>query len=558
MPRRKRPAKRAAAKNSQRSSPGRPSALRPSFALAVDNVVRYGDTDIFPFPMENFVFADNRDDVLELLDEIHRNFKSVFNLYPPANYSTLAAVGYQGFRWATQLDPIWNAYLLGLVVSIGELIEGARLPVRDKTIFSYRFKPSISTKSLFDPAVGWREFQARSRELANKSDYVLQCDISDFYPRVYHHRLENALMRVAAQSDTPRRIMDLLQHFARNASYSLPVGGPAARLLSELLLNATDRLLMTTGIMFCRFADDYRIFTTNQAEAYKALVFLSEKLLKNEGLSLQRSKTKILSRSEFLQLTHDEAVDDDERENVSQAARFMRLRLFYDPYSPSAAEDFEHLKREIGQFDILSMLRSEIGKSQVDISLTRRLVQAARHMPARERESVAVSLIESSSTLAPIYPQILMFTKQTFKELSESVKQQILEFIRRELRQGTPATALDLNVAYMIRVLAEEPSTESETLLIQLFQNTASPIVRRDIIYVLALWGATYWLSDVRNDFQSLSAAERRAFIVGSYCLRDEGSHWRDHTRDHFSPFERIMMKWYARRSKSPSWRLPI
>ena len=38
-------------------------------------------------------------------------------------------VGYTSFRWVTQIDPIWNAYLLGLVLSIAPAIEAERIPV---------------------------------------------------------------------------------------------------------------------------------------------------------------------------------------------------------------------------------------------------------------------------------------------------------------------------------------------------------------------------------------------------------------------------------------------
>ena len=51
----------------------------------------------------------------------------------------LAVVGYTGFRGVTQIEPVWNAYLLGLVISIGDEIEGQRLPVWDQIVFSYRF-----------------------------------------------------------------------------------------------------------------------------------------------------------------------------------------------------------------------------------------------------------------------------------------------------------------------------------------------------------------------------------------------------------------------------------
>ena len=177
-----------------------------------------------------------------------------------------------------------------MVISLGPEIEAARLPIDDQIVFSYRFSSDPATSQIFRPDVGWREFQARSLSLCDKFEYVLVCDISEFYSRVYHHRLENALKQ-ATRSHLPHRLMRFLQNFSNNNSYGLPVGGPAARLLAELVLNRTDRLFVSNGVTFCRFADDYHIFANSVGEAYAKLILVSEKLLSNEELSLQKAKT---------------------------------------------------------------------------------------------------------------------------------------------------------------------------------------------------------------------------------------------------------------------------
>lgn len=267
------------------------SSMRDAFTIAVENIARHGDTDIFPYPPENHLFFDRKSDVVDLLLSIHDSFDEFLTTCPPVNENTLAPTGYVGFRWATQIDSLWNAYLLGLVISIGPKVEAARLPPTERTVFSYRYSPSTTDFSLFDRSSSWSQFQERSLELAQKHKYVLSCDISDFYGRIYHHRLENALRWAGVDKDLLKQLMKLLQVFGDTKSYGLPVGGPAARLLSELLLNTTDRLLQNRSVAFCRFADDYYLFANSVEEAHRHLVFLSMKLLQNEGLSLQKSKS---------------------------------------------------------------------------------------------------------------------------------------------------------------------------------------------------------------------------------------------------------------------------
>lgn len=94
--------------------------MRKYFERAIANVARHGDTDIFPFPVENNVFYDCKQETIALLEDIHQNFDHWLSTHPPVNEGALAPVNYTGFRWASQLDPLWNLYFLALVLSIAD------------------------------------------------------------------------------------------------------------------------------------------------------------------------------------------------------------------------------------------------------------------------------------------------------------------------------------------------------------------------------------------------------------------------------------------------------
>jgi len=173
----------------------------------------------------------------------------------------------------------------------------------------------------------------------------------------------------------------LVKDIAAGPSYGLPVGGPAARLLSELLLNRVDRLLVGQKIQFRRFVDDYVIFANSREEAQSALIRLTQFLLTNEGLSLQKAKTRIMSSSEFLATSDLAEAPEGETPEDAKARTFRRLRIHYDPYSPTREEDYEALVAELNRFDIVGMLGRELAKSPIDEGLTRRLVAAVRHLP---------------------------------------------------------------------------------------------------------------------------------------------------------------------------------
>jgi hypothetical protein len=166
--------------------------VKDSFRIAVQNISTWGDTDVFPLPPENFVFFDKQDEVVALLMGSHASFATWRDDDPPENASALAMIGYTAFRWVTQVDPLWNAYLLGLVLSLAEDLERARVPREQQVVFSYRYEYDAAKNRLFAESA-WRDFNVRSVELGKRHSHVVACDIADFYARVYHHRLENAL-----------------------------------------------------------------------------------------------------------------------------------------------------------------------------------------------------------------------------------------------------------------------------------------------------------------------------------------------------------------------------
>ena len=257
--------------------------MRKYMQLAVQNIIKHGDTDIYPFPFENHAFFDKQDELVTILLNYHNEFDNYLAIHAPQHSSSLTPAGYSGFRWSTQLDPIWNAYFLGCVLSIAAPIEAVRISKEQNTVFSYRYNPNPETGDLFDRDCSWLTFMEHSLNLADNFQYVVICDISEFYPRLAHHRLENALQHIDDRSDAPRRIMDFLGNFSNTRSFGLPIGGPAARILSELTLNQVDRLLRAEGITFTRFADDFHLFSNSHEEAYKNLLSLSEKLMTNQG-----------------------------------------------------------------------------------------------------------------------------------------------------------------------------------------------------------------------------------------------------------------------------------
>lgn len=521
---------------------------RDSFSLAVRNIASQGDTDVFPFPVENRVFHDMPDDVVDVLqDKIHRHFATWIQTRAPVNESTLAMVGYTGFRWVTQIDPLWNAYLLGLVLEMAPSIETHRVPREKEVAFSYRFEPDPETGRLFAED-GYASFRDRSRELAEQHPYVVTADIADFYSRVYHHSVENALMRLRLGNDLHSRVMDILKSFSSGVSYGVPVGGPAARILTELVLTSTDKLLLSDGMVFCRYADDYHIFAATHEDAYGQLISLSDKLFRNEGLPLQKSKSRVMTSAEFLHTAALVGQDGEDDEGHPETREFLRLSLRYDQYSATAAEDYDLLKTQVSQFDIVGMLAREVAKSRVHTALTRRLVRAVNFVDESLQGAAVETLVKNLDVLAPVLPSVLRALAELTPRLEQSVRESVRTELIDRVRAGSHIMKVDLNRAYAVRVLAQEYSEEAEQLLTQIFEAASPDFIKRDVVVAMANWSAEHWLRDKKTRYAHLGSWVKRAFIISSYRLGDEGQHWRRAVRGQWDEFDMLVAEWAAAR----------
>jgi Reverse transcriptase (RNA-dependent DNA polymerase) len=531
---------------------------RAHFARAVQNIAGSGDTDVFPLPFENHVLHDEPDQVCALLESVSNDFETRLTQSPPITNSALAQVGYNGFRWATQIDPMWNAYFLGVVLSLAEEIESVRIPVDESVVFSHRFDVAGGVY-LFNRD-GWTQFRDESLRMAGNSHFVVSVDIADFYGRLYHHRIENELKYVDRDGARANQVTRLLNSFSNNVSYGLPIGGPAARILSELVLSSVDKLIQSQlgGARFTRYADDYRFFVDNVESAYRVIGFMSEKLQRNEGLSLQRSKTRIMTSSEFKEATFP----GDPR--PGSAEKFLSLHLYFDPYSPTAEEDYEDLREQLSEFDVLGLLRSELFKGRIDAGLTRRLMSAIRLMDAVPKEQAIRSLLENIETLAPIIPNVIRVVRDNIAELSDDARVEVFTKVRELIDSGHHLAQVDVNLAYMVRLLSDDESRETTTQLVQMYDRAhgyssgPAPNIQRDIVLALARRGTTWWLHDRKPHFPTMHSWVQRSFILGSYALGDEGKHWRAANRRSFSPFDSVVADWAAARTSDQGWRIPV
>jgi nucleoside phosphorylase len=517
-----------------------------SAEIALRNIGRYGDTDIFPRPFEIGIFRDAPASALTLLARMHESFEDYFPRFPPDNVSALSPVGYAGFRWSSQLDPLYNAYLLSLVLSIAADLEAARLPIASSAVFSYRLDPSAESGRLFSESIGWDTFNQSAQALAQQFTWVVRTDIADFYPRISHARLRETLTLACRGDPRVERILSILAQFSRGSGIGLPIGGPAARILAEAYLNPSDHILEARGIAFCRFVDDYILFADSENDAHRVLAQLAEILGENDSLSLQKLKTRIMRRNEFLRDYEHEIDADIDRETLS----FLRLRLRYDPYSETAEEDYRTIQENLEGHDILGMLTREIKKSRINQQLTKKLLHAGRFLPDHAVDAATVTLADNLRALLSVFGSVSALISSLLDRSTEDTRQFLRGRLLSLLDEDEGPPPLDLHRIAIVRLLAAVGAGDSATsgAIWKEYSESGSPLVRKECIWALNRLKNIDLVRVTLGRFDRSSAWEKRALIAASYGIDSDGKTFRDRIRASWNPFEELVDSWCTER----------
>ena len=166
----------------------------------------------------------------------------------------------------------------------------------DDRILSHRLR-SLKNEAMFQrPSESYRRYldiqheQSKSRTYS----YCLRLDISNYYERIYHHKLQQLLERRGVPGTITTAICTLLRKFASGDSHGIPQGLWASDYLGNIYLLYLDEFLDDRGNLAIRYVDDYRIFCSSEAEA-RSILKECAGVLRGLGLNLQPQKTSIVT-----------------------------------------------------------------------------------------------------------------------------------------------------------------------------------------------------------------------------------------------------------------------
>ncbi|MDE2446066.1 MAG: RNA-directed DNA polymerase [Alphaproteobacteria bacterium] len=480
------------------------------FRCAIEGIVESGDTDIFPYPFELYFLRDSIEKISTELATFdisqYHPFSLVESLIPKSKF---------GFRVAHQPYPIDSVIYTALVLVIADDIENKRDAAIGNRAFAYR-KNSGLDKSFFTENRTYKNWLNSfvGKIFLDGYDFVVETDISDFYARIYRHRLENILSTLTSETKIVKKIEAFISDWRSAQSFGIPVGSNASRLLAEASLHDTDMALIAEGIEHTRFVDDFRLFIRKGQDPYAALAFLAQHLSANEGLSLNSQKTKVLKWSEFVASSSDESSEDDHSKEEFATEKLFRAAYGQDEIDEDALEAL--MLKDLDQ-ELEGMLTQpywEMGKI--------RIVLHAMRLVAKPL--IAKYIREHLKVLLPFARDICLLIEDFMAQGIEGFENMSSEIVDLILQPA--AQPLDCARAWLLELGTRNLVKFNNADIRRLDALTGTLDLRQIHLIRWRACDINYFRSK-KTRLHEIQVWAQPSFIFGARCLpKDEYSHW--------------------------------
>jgi hypothetical protein len=498
---------------------------------ALDAVKRHGYGDFFPEPPEFGLVQANWSEIRAFLADIDLDTYEGYD-----RITTFAPKSRLNIRRVMLLHPFDLLMYTALALALRDDVNAARLPRRLRRLFSYR-ADDVSGGLLYDESPSYADFkQAVTRRAKRSASGVVGItDIADFYPRIYQHRLINALQAAAGpeKQDYIRVLEKMLGRFSEGASYGIPIGPPASRLLGEAALIDVDGTLMSYGIDFIRFTDDFVIFSRTPEEAEYGIRILGETLFQNHGLTLQTAKTKVLPIDEYVEFyltPHTE----------KEAARRKLLEVVgeYDAAVPYDQLDIDQ-KREVDALNLAEMLKDALAEGQnVDY---REVSFILGRLSALQKPELVPIVLDNLERLYPVAHSVASFFKQ-FTALNRRTREKVAKALLTPLLDtGRPPS--EYYCIWVLSLFHDHSDWNHSQDLLRIFRETSSDTVRRFAALALATSGTRSEAIQTPKHLGCGSSLSRTAILLATAKMGSDERKYLRQSQHLSDPLERLCSK---------------
>lgn len=491
-----------------------------SLDFALRHITTYYDTDFFPRAEEFLAIGHLWDDVKQyILESDLDHILSAPPLVEPWPKTR------SGFRIVHRPEPLDSIVYAALAKTIASSVETAR--ASPEVACSYRI--SESDRSFFADGSGFNVYRERCENLSADFQFVLSADISDFYNKIYLHRLQNAIQTATdAPPGISRRIEYFLTDLNTRASQGIPVGPAASIIMAEATLIDVDQFIYARGFEHVRYVDDFRIFGNSLQELQSLLQDFCVYLHENQRLSLSSEKTRISKSEDFI------------KQELNNQYQLEKLEILAEievvnPYTMEV-EDVDLVVIEDAGAILLDALTRITKFETLDLGVIRAIVRRAR---AHAIKDIAGCLMEHIAFFAPAVNDIALY-------LDSITDGDFVSSFAAQLQSLCDHPASNIRA---VRLWLEWYFSRHEELLnfprIRAFVFSSKRL--RPQARAAITMNNQAWIKDRKNQLLHYAFWDRRSILLAAQILsKDEREKWLGQIirGESLGPMDKWMAKW--------------
>jgi hypothetical protein len=394
---------------------------------------------------------------------------------------------------------------------------------------------------MYNRDADWPSFWSKSRErAASIGGYVAIADVSSYYSQIYHHTLENQLLRAGIPQEVAKSLIKLCAKITQGVSRGIPVGPHATHLLAECAFDPIDRSLLTERYIFCRFVDDIHIFCKTREQAQIAFYDLADILDKQQKLTLQSHKSKVLSADEFIEYANSIIAETPHTNLEKDVIEVIDRYSNGDRYRNI---DFAVLSQDdlniLSQPNLETVLNSYLTNSDPNFVRIRWFFRRLAQVGVPGAVPLAVTKLEQFSPAIADLASYLLSARNHYEGVWKDLGDQVLHALELPIIQHS-----EYLTVILLDLFACLPPLNHVESILQKYKKSSS-MIQREIIRVATAHKVDHWLRQRKEEFPSADPWQRRALIAGASTFsKDERVHWLRGIEKEGTELEKFVAKW--------------
>lgn len=335
-------------------------------------------------------------------------------------------------------------------------------------------------------------------------------------------------------------IIRLVSTLMQGVSRGIPVDPHAIHILAECALSPTDFSFMSHGLDFCRYSDDIHVFCRTEQEAEIAVHDLAEILDKQQRLTLQRQKTTIMPKSEFITLAESMIIDRPMNQAESQLLQVIKKYSNNDSYATFSlqslsAEDLD----KVNEDNLERLFDLYLNSEPINFSRMRWLLRRLAQFGAPGAVNYCLRNIDKLTPALGELSRYIMRASKNYKGSWSDAGKIIVDALEHPLVNHSEYMQIVL-----IDLFAKVPELNHINALTSKFP-IAKPNVRREIVVAAGNARQGHWIKERKDEFDTADPWFRRALLATLPSFPgDEATHGIKKIRFKMSSLEKIVTKW--------------